>query len=164
MTKVLIAVDDTEHSTRAARAAHTVFGDHADYLVISVGGVEPTGWGSEPMHWGVAYPAILPGASAAGAYPLVISGKSSGETSGADPIDRAEQVAGNIAAAADIPAATPIGDVGDPVPAILQAADTHGVDVIVVGASHAGWFARLVARPVAESVLEGSDRPVLVVP
>jgi len=164
VTKILIAVDETEHSTRAARAAHSIFGDNADYLVINVSGVDSTGWGGGPMLWGVAYPAIVPGAAAAGPYPLVVNSDGTGDTPGADAAERAEQVAESIAAAADIPAATPLGDVGDPVPAILKAADAHEVDVIVVGASHTGWFARLIARPVADNVLKGSDRPVLVVP
>jgi nucleotide-binding universal stress UspA family protein len=164
MTKILIAVDDTEHSLRAARTAHSVFGDDADFLVINVGGFEATGWAAEPMYWGVAYPAMLPGVSSVGTFPLVVNPSANNEGTGSNAVDRAEQVAGDIAVSADIPAATPLGDVGDPVPAILRAAETHDVDVIVVGASHAGWFARLIAPPVAAHVLKGSDRPVLVVP
>lgn len=164
MTKVLIAVDDTEHSQRAARAAHTVFGDHADYLIINVADEPVTGWGSEPMRYGVAYPAVLPGAAAAGPFPLVISAADPALDVDQNPVERAEQVAGNIAAAADIPSATAIGDTGDPTSGILQAADAHGVDVVVVGASHAGWFSRLISRPIADGVVRGAHRPVMVVP
>ena len=165
MTKVLIAVDDTEHSLRAAEAAHSVFGDHADYLIINVTQKELPGWGSEPMRWGVAYPAVVPGAATPGPFPLVISAADpSGELDHPNPVDRAEQVAGNIAAAAHLPAATAIGDTGDPTPGILHAAEAHEVDVVVVGSSHAGWFSRLLARPIADGVVRKAGRPVMVVP
>ena len=164
MTKILIAVDNTEHSTRAARIANSVFGDSAEYLVINVSVDEATGWGGNPMVWGVAYPAMVPGAAIVGSYPLVVISNEAGDASGTSEVERAEQVAGTVAAAADISGATTLGDVGDPVTAILLAAETHEVDVIVVGASHTGWFARLIARPVADNVLKGSDRPVMVVP
>lgn len=168
MTRVLIAVDDTEHSLRAASTARTLFGDDAEYFVITVLDSAPMWWGSdEAMRWGVAYPAAIPSAGMAMPYPLIIgSGAVTGEP-GAQPrntLDEAEDVASSVANAAHIPAATAIGDTGDPAPAILQAADDHQVDVIVVGSSHAGWFSRLFSRPVADGVLRGAERAVLVVP
>ncbi len=38
MTTVLIAVDETDSSVHAVEAAHRLFGDSADYLVLNVGG------------------------------------------------------------------------------------------------------------------------------
>jgi nucleotide-binding universal stress UspA family protein len=166
MTKVLIAVDDTEHSLRAAEAAHTVFGDHADYLIINVTQKELPGWGgNEPMRYGVAYPAVVPGVAAPGPFPLIISaGDPMGDVDHPNPVEHAEQVATNIAAAAHLPSATAIGDTGDPTPGILHAADAHDVDVVVVGSSSAGWFSRLVSRPIADGVVRKAQRPVMVVP
>lgn len=169
MTKVLIAVDDTEHSIRAASTARTLFGDDADYFVISVIDAAPMWWGSdEAMRWGVAYPAVVPTGAMTMPFPLIIgAGLSTGPGIDAgvqDPLGNAEQVAGNVAAAAHIPFATPIGDTGDPTPAILAAAEAHDVDVIVVGSSHSGWMSRLFSRPVADGVLREAERAVLVVP
>src|SRR5918995_1205074 len=39
MTRVLVAVDDTEGSVRAAETAHRLFGDEAEYLAVNVANV-----------------------------------------------------------------------------------------------------------------------------
>ena len=60
MTNVLIAVDDTESSVTAAQTARRLFGDDADYTVISVSESEPVYWGDDPLGSGVAYPLAVP--------------------------------------------------------------------------------------------------------
>lgn len=168
MTKILIAVDDTDHSIRAASTARALFGDDAEYFIISVLGSPAIMWGGvEAMRWGVAYPAAVPVGAMTMPYPLVVgSGLAvpAGEPGGLSTIDQAERLAGDVAVAANLTSATPIGDTGDPTPAILEAADAHDVDVIVVGSSHAGWLSRMFSRPVPEGVLRQAHRPVLVVP
>lgn len=168
MTKILIAVDDTDHSIRAATTARALFGDNADYFVISVLTSPAVMWGGrDAMRWGVAYPATVPAGAMTMPYPLVVGSglpMPAGDAVGDSTIDEAQRLAGDVAAAANIPTATPIGDTGDPTPAILEAAENHHVDVIVVGSSHAGWMSRLFSRPVAEGVLRRAERPVLVVP
>jgi nucleotide-binding universal stress UspA family protein len=167
MTKVLIAVDDTSHSVHAAATAHSLFGDDVDYLVINVS-PRSVGWGgSEPMLWGVSYPAAVPSAGMTTPYPLVLSTQHHSGPNHESPtpnaIDAAEQTAGNVAAAAAVPSPTVIGDTGDATAAILEAAATAHVDVIVVGASHASWSSRLFSRPVADGVRKNASCPVLVV-
>jgi hypothetical protein len=58
ITRVLIAVDDTEESIRAAVMAQQLFGDAAEYLAVNVVDVgslarEPTWWGDA---WGTTCP------------------------------------------------------------------------------------------------------------
>jgi nucleotide-binding universal stress UspA family protein len=51
----------------------------------------------------------------------------------------------------------------DAAQAICVAAEEHNVDVIVVGAHDRGILDRLLNPSVSHAVLEGTDRPVLVV-
>lgn len=58
MFRVLVAVDETEDSIRAARLGHRLFGDEAEFLAVNVADVrlDPAGvpwWGAG---WGIAYP------------------------------------------------------------------------------------------------------------
>ncbi|MCU1502124.1 MAG: hypothetical protein JWM12_1478, partial [Ilumatobacteraceae bacterium] len=58
MTRVLIASDESERAVHAARTAHQLFGDAAEYFVINVGfsPLTPT-WTSG---WGIATPVTMP--------------------------------------------------------------------------------------------------------
>ena len=51
----------------------------------------------------------------------------------------------------------------DPAQAICVAAEEHDVDVIVVGAHDKGMLDRLLNPSVSNAILEGTNRPVLVV-
>ncbi len=56
-----------------------------------------------------------------------------------------------------------IGDVGDPVEVICRTAVEEDVDLIVVGATHKGWWRRLLEGSVATELQRDAPRPVLVV-
>ena len=66
MTRVLIAVDETEQSVVAARTAYKLFGEDADYTVINVAKDAPVYWGDDPLGAGFAYPLAIPPVCAGG--------------------------------------------------------------------------------------------------
>lgn len=160
MTRVLIAVDDSETSISAARAAHRLFGDEADYIVLNVS-PNPMVWGDDAFQYGQVYPVAMPLAGAADGFPFAIK---SPAQSGV-PIDLvadAEHTAEGVATAAGLVAATPIGDTGDAAHAIVTAAINHDADVIVIGSHDRSWFSRLVMPSVSGFVLRESNVPVLL--
>jgi len=55
-------------------------------------------------------------------------------------------------------------DWGDPVHAVIAAAERDRSDLILVGESHHGRVARVLHGNVTRSIIEGAQRPVLVVP
>jgi nucleotide-binding universal stress UspA family protein len=153
MTTILIAADDSEESVDAARVAHALFGDDAEYLVIHVG----ASISNEVMAWGYAYPVTMPMV----AYPPpALAEPAPGEPT---PVEEAEDRAEALAHAASLESAEAVGDVGDTSEAILNAAREHGADVIVVGSHERGWFSRLLSGSVSQDVIRRSDIPVLVV-
>ena len=162
MTHVLIAVDDTDTSIRAATTAHRIFGDGARYTVLNVATTTPVIWGDDALTSGMVYPLALPGAGVVGGIPFTVQTPGHPEQGAIDRIDEAEQRADDIAHEAGIPAARPVGDTGDPADAILAAAHDHGADVIVVGTHDRNWFSRLFGRSVAGAVVRDSEIPVLI--
>lgn len=166
MTRVLIAADDSETSVVAARTARSLFGDSADYLVVNVaeGGMLP--WGDDSMMWGYAYPMALP--AAAGGPPLIVrhdvgSPRASDDDESDTPVAVAERQAERVADQAGLGGATTIGEAGEASQAILEAAERHDVDVIVVGSHERGWFSRLLTGSVSDAVTKHAPVPVLVV-
>jgi nucleotide-binding universal stress UspA family protein len=143
MTKVLIAADNSETSVSAARVAHSLFGDSAEYLVVNVDRTM-----NDAMAWGAAYPLAMP-------LPA--------PTDDPTALQRAEDVASDVKNSAALPMAESIGEVGDPAHAIIQAAHEHGVDVIVVGSHTHTWLSRLFTGSVSNDLLREADIPVLVV-
>lgn len=143
MTRVLIAADSSDTSVEAARVAHRLFGDAAEYMVVNVDRAM-----NDAMAWGAAYPLAMP-------LPP--------ETDDAAAIQRAEDVATEVRDSASMPDAEVIGDVGDPAYAIIQAAHQHDVDVIVVGSHTHSWLSRLFTGSVSNDLLREADIPVLVV-
>ena len=152
MTTILIAADDSEESIDAARVAHALFGDDAEYLVIHVGTAIP----SSAVAWGYAYPVTMPMVD----YPPVLTEPAPGEPT---LVEEAEDRADAVAHAASLEGAEAVGDIGDTSEAILNAAREHGADVIVVGSHERGWFSRLLSGSVSQDVIRRSDIPVLVV-
>ena len=153
MKTVLIAVDDTNASVGAAEAAHRLFGDDAKYLVMHVGHATAPG-----QVWGMAYPITAP--ATAVPAPFMIEPALHDERSSAD---EAALRAADVAGAAQIPAATALGDVGDPADAIIRAGRQHQADVVVVGSHEQSWFNRLVKGSVQRAILDEAEIPVLVV-
>ncbi len=167
MTKVLIAVDDSETSVAAARTAHQLFGDTADYIVLNVADSGPMTWGDDALQYGMVYPVSMPGVGVMGGLPFAIKTPAGGSR-GSDPdaahspIDVAAQTAENVASDAGLSDAMPIGETGDAAYAIVTAAIDHDVDVIVIGSHDRGWFKRLLTPSISGAVLRESNVPVLV--
>lgn len=168
--RVLLAVDDSELSLRAAKVAHHLFGDRAKYFVISVGPQALLLPGGDPMMFGVPYPMVplaMPGLAIA---PTMATDGHHGvelPTDDAAPsgVDRAEADARSVSDAADLPAGSvAIGATGDPVEQIRAAANDEAIDVIVVGASSGKWWQHFLDPSVSKSVVRHADRPVLIVP
>src|SRR5262245_34237258 len=139
MTRVLIAVDETEQSVVAAKTAFKLFGDGADYTVISVATDQPVYWGDDPLGAGLAYPLAIPPVGAGGmaaTMPLAIRGTDASDAVQADdvptPVDVATRQAEHVVAEAGVHHARPIGDTGDAAEAIITAARDNDADVIVV--------------------------------
>jgi nucleotide-binding universal stress UspA family protein len=162
MTRILVAVDETEDSVNAARTAHRLFGDDADFLAVIVASIrlESTAVPWYGAGWGAAYTVPYGGVWDYRSRRTT----SAGATEGVESPDAAAAVAAEqIADQSRLPNAAAIGDVGDPADAILRAADEHDVDVIVVGSHDRGWLSRLWRPSVSVAVVKHTERPVLVV-
>ena len=151
MTRVLIAVDASATSVRAAEAAVRLLGPGAQFLAINVA------------------PAVASAVWATvGPYPLVAVPSAAAldydESENRRMTQTAERAADRLAGEAGVPNPVAVGDVGDPVEAILHAAQEHRVDLIVLGAEHRGFWGRLLEGSVANDVVRQAVVPVLVVP
>ena len=80
-----------------------------------------------------------------------------------EAIDVAIERADRVATDAGLANAEAIGEVGDPVSAIMRAAKELDADVIVVGSHGRSWFSRLFESSVADGVKREADIPVLFV-
>jgi nucleotide-binding universal stress UspA family protein len=164
MTKILIAVDESDEAVVAAESAHRLFGDDASYFVVNV----TSGLSSVPFADRSVIPIVPPYTGAMGMVPvqrepLLDAAESTHET-GRDVAEReAGSVAADIAEKASLGAAETLGQVGDPADAILEAARTHNIDVIVLGSHDRTWFKRLLSGSVTDQVIKQSTIPVLVV-
>jgi nucleotide-binding universal stress UspA family protein len=56
-----------------------------------------------------------------------------------------------------------VAEVGDPAERLLEVAEHHNADLIVVGSREHGFLDRLLGRPVDEAIARRSDRDVLLV-
>jgi nucleotide-binding universal stress UspA family protein len=157
MTRVLVAVDDTDASVRAAETAHRLFGDDAEYLAVNVTNVVDM---SAIPWYGAGY-----GVPYAAPYGAVWDYRSvTAETEeGVAGEDVAQTHAREVAEESGLAGAEAVGEEGDPAEAVLRAAKERDVDVIVVGMHERGWFDRLVRPSVSKEILRSSPVPVLVV-
>ena len=153
MTTILIAADDSEESIDAARVAHALFGDDAEYLVIHVRTLR---FRAAPWHGATRTPSRCRWSTTR----RMLTEPAPGEPT---QVEEAEDRADAVAHAASLDSAEAVGDVGDTSEAILHAAHEHGADVIVVGSHERGWFSRLLSGSVSQDVIRRSDIPVLVV-
>jgi nucleotide-binding universal stress UspA family protein len=158
MTRVLVAVDDTEGSVNAAEAAHRLFGDDAEYLAVNVTNVvDVSGIPWYGAGWGAPYSAPY---GAVWAYRGDVTVDPQGIAEGEQV---AETHAREVADQSGLTDARVLGEEGDPAEAVLRAADEHHVDVIVVGTHHRGWFDRLLRPSVSKEIVRSATVPVLVV-
>lgn len=165
---VLVAVDETHESVEALGAAHRLFGDDARYLAVNVA-AHPVDW-TTGYGYGWVYPAAM---SPAGGIPAVavpgggvgpVPTGTDGELSAEEQaVHDARLAAGDAAAEAGLTDVEPVGETGDPVSAILHAAEEHQADVIVVGSHDRSWFRRLFEGSITGDLVRSADRPVLVV-
>lgn len=153
MITVLLAVDETAESTDAVRQARHLFGPEATYLAVNVAEAAAH-WTPVPMAWGAVYPYPF-GADVPDVVPR------DDLADGNAPITGARATAREVADAAGVDAA-PVGEVGDPATAILDAAESHAADVIVVGSTQKGWWRRLFEGSVSRDITARSPVPVLV--
>jgi nucleotide-binding universal stress UspA family protein len=145
VTRVLVALDGMPESVYAARAAAELFGAEHDYLIVNVAPTPPSG--KEDVAFGVVIP---------------MSGTEWENVT--DAVDSAAQAkAERGAGEAGIEPTEIIVEHGDPVGAICAAAESHDVDVIVVGSHDRGRIKRLIAPSIADGVVHTTSRPVLVV-
>ena len=144
--KVLIALDDSAVSSRAAREATRLFdGPGTEFFVINVATL------TVPWIAGAPYGVIAP---------IRIDPRWNGPGFDADDADvelmeRAETVG--------VPSPQIVTDVGDPVTLICRAADEHDVDVVVVGSHDKSALRRLFDPSIADGIVRDTYRPVLVV-
>lgn len=162
MTNVLMAIDETQESKRAAEVAAACFGPDANYLAIYVDEQHPIGgplWGPG-IGWGgvYAYPQVYQNR-----YRTAEAGEMGDESLGVGTVEGAQAQAEWLAAEVGV-VAEPLGDVGDPATAIVNAARQHGVDVIVIGSRNRNWFSKLFHGSTSDDVLDEADIPVFVVP
>lgn len=155
---MLIAVDGSDWSTKAAKVAHRLFGDDADYVIVSVADTPIVLWG-DSMQFGVGYSVMI--SPFGGPVPIPNGGRGNDGTN-PSALDVAQGIAQTAADEADLPNAEVLGDVGDAARAILAEARRHRADVIVVGDHHRGWFSRLFDPSVAGAVVEEGEISVLI--
>lgn len=158
MTRVLVAVDDTDGSVRAAETAHRLFGDAAEYLAVNVTNVVDLG----AIPWygaGFGAPYVAPYGAVWAYRTDVVPADPSTE----DPELLAAEHARDVAERSGMGDAVVVAEEGDPAAAVLRAAEEHHVDVIVVGTHERGWFDRLVRPSVSKEIVKQAHVPVLVV-
>lgn len=149
MKKILVAVDETEASERAAAFVDEFFG-RAEYSISAVNVARrPVAWFRAEAYGGVS-PWPPPGEREAQALE--------------DAFAR-EEAAGHAVASRQAPTGTDDVEVlfGETVDAILVAADDVGADLIVVGSNDKGFLQRLFGSSVSEGLVRSASRPVLVV-
>jgi nucleotide-binding universal stress UspA family protein len=150
MTRVLIAVDGTPESHDAARFAHNLFGDGAEYLVVTVADTGGLVAGVMPL----ADPTFAGG----GAY---ISPEAARETV-ENAMHEAEETASDAAHEVDSHAST-IVETGEPADVIARVAEERKVDLIVIGSHDRNWLSRLLTPSVRNHLVDHAPCPVLVV-
>jgi nucleotide-binding universal stress UspA family protein len=149
MRRVLVALDDTEASERAAHFVNEFFdGLDVEVLGISVAEV-PRTWIPESVGFGAVYPWGFAG----GVPPEALTaGLAAAE-------DHAEQTLRRTELEAD----ERIVERGDPVEAINAAAEAQDVDLVVVGSHDKGIVDRLIEGSVSHELVRKARRPVLIV-
>ncbi len=155
---MLVAVDDSEGSVRAADVAHRLFGDDAEYLAVNVTNVvDVTMIPWYGAGWGAPYPAPY---GAVWAYRSDVTAPTEESASGEHV---AAEHARELAEQSGLAEAEVVGEEGDPASAVLRAVEQRDVDVIVVGTSHRGWLDRLLRPSVSKEIVRQAHRPVLIV-
>jgi nucleotide-binding universal stress UspA family protein len=169
MTKVLVAIDGSEHANRAFAAAARLFGKHADYVAVSV--VPPwsfaTALGANEdldLPGGQPPSTALDGSASTGMPYAPTASSVEATMQGLYDYYRemqreAQQVAG-VKAESVIEEAHPhkrrIGR------AIIEAAEEHRADVIVVGPHGSSFAGETLLGSVSQYVIHHAPCPVVI--
>jgi nucleotide-binding universal stress UspA family protein len=145
VTRVLVALDESPKSLHAARTAVRLFPDATtEFLVINVANA----------------PVVWTGGIYGDVYDIAPASLFT------DPGAVANEAIVHLkeeAAAAGMAHPRIIVESGDIARRITAAAEAHDVDLVVVGSHTKGFLRRLVDPSVADRVVHGAHRPVLVV-
>lgn len=153
MKQILVAVDETDGSRRAAEFVERFFaGMDVSITAVNVARV-PVEWLGPAPYGGLLV------------WPWGASGAvREDERSRVDDAMARQEADSQAVAVAQAPADAEVSVVfGEAVEAISQAADSEGADVIVVGSNHKGLVQRLLGGSVSEELARSSSIPVLVV-
>lgn len=156
MREVLVAVDDSEASERAAEFVNGFFNDlDVSITAVNVGRV-PLSWGPYAAAPGVLYP--WPPPWPAGTVPPREVGAPS------DRLERHDEIGDRILRSSGIQAdRTSVEFGGDVADTLVRVAEERGAEVIVVGSADKGFFERLVSPSVSRELARDAPVPVLVV-
>lgn len=148
MTTVLVAIDESDASERVAAFVNRFFPADDEIVGLNVA-TGPATWVPSMVGWGGLFPWGYPDPALADAPDLR---------------QQAHEQTGRAVAESGLEAEESLGAQGDPVDAILAAAERRGADLIVVGSNHRGAFRQVFEPSVSKQVTRQADRPVLVVP
>lgn len=149
MTRILVALDGSDESIAAAEEARRLFGGDAEYLAINVFEAPRVTTPSlrDTLTWGAVWRYEAFGSTPDDA-------EAAREVAAEEALSEAER--------AGLDPSKGLGQVGDPADAIVDAADRHRADAIVVGWHQRGWLSRLVDPPVGTEVARRAHVPVLL--
>ena len=142
--RILIALDESNESLRAAQTAVGLFPD-AEFFVVNVAAV--------PVPW-----IPIDAFGMVGTVPTPMWDEMA-EEADQHALDEIKARASE----AHVPAKEVLIEHGDPVEAISEAAESHDVDILVVGSHDKHGLARLFSRSVADEIVHRVHRPVLVI-
>jgi nucleotide-binding universal stress UspA family protein len=151
MPRILVAVDRTEGSRRAAEFVDRFFAG----MDVGITAVNVTRGPVDAVR-SVPFGAVFPWGPG-GLY-------MAGDRAAWEEAAVREQQAGEAVALAQAPAGADVEVVfGEVVEAILGAADDENADLIVVGSNDKGFLQRLLGGSVSEELARKAPRPVLIV-
>jgi nucleotide-binding universal stress UspA family protein len=158
MKLIVVGYDGSEAAERAlGRAAEVAEAFSARLLVVSVGGstlaAAPT-----PMANFAAAPVLGPVAPGGTVPPPEATAAPEPDELARRQLERARTALAGRSVDADF-----VVELGDPAERLLDLAEAHDADLIVVGSREHGFLERLVSRPVDASVARRSERDVLLV-
>ncbi len=152
MRKVLVAVDESEASERAADFVNAFFGG-LDVVIVGLNvGAAPLAWGPYPAAPGLLYawpyaapmaPAVTPRPGPENELPQDAAERI--DWSGLEADEHVVELGGDVAET------------------LREVASDRDVDVIVVGSGHKGLLERMLSPSVSADLAKSAPRPVLVV-
>lgn len=143
MTRILVAIDGSDPAERALSFAFDTYADDADTDLVAVSVVDPTAF----VHGSVD---MIP--------PSVDTWREDAEAAARSVLEAASE----RARSRGVDLATDLVD-GSPARAIVQYAQDHDVDQVVVGSHGRDGVSRVLLGSVAETVVRRSPVPVTVV-